>query len=117
MSTIRLSDTLSDGVSSVFFSEGFQMMLENHILRLVRSSSTAVVNVPDSQAYQYEADFFGLLLTLGVPSQYHFTTMRCNNLYSPADYRSTLTSIIVPGFSEIDELFAIYTTSTSLSMG
>ena len=117
MSTLRLSDTLSDGVSNVFFSEGFQMMIENHILRLVRSSTSTVINISDSLAYQYEADLFGLLLTQGIPPQYHFTTMRCNNLYSPADYRSSLTSLIVPGFSEVDELLAIYTTSTSLSMG
>lgn len=117
MSTLRLSDTLSDGASNVFFSEGFQMMIENHILRLVRSSTSTVINISDSLAYQYEADLFGLLLTQGIPPQYHFTTMRCNNLYSPTDYRSTLTSLVVPGFSEVDELLAIYTTSTSLSMG
>lgn len=117
MSTLRLSDTIGDSASSVFFSQGFQMMLENHILRLVRSSNTSVITVDDGLAYQYEADLFGLLLTRGIPSQYHYATMRCNNLYSPADYRATLTSIIVPGFSEIDELLAIYNTSTSLSMG
>ena len=54
MSTLRLSDTLSDGVSSVFFSEGFQMMIENHILRLVRSSTSTVINISDSLAYQYQ---------------------------------------------------------------
>ena len=32
MSTIRLSDTLSDGAPSLFYTEGFQVMIENHVV-------------------------------------------------------------------------------------
>lgn len=117
MSTTRLSDTILDSVSPVYYSEPFQSMLENHIFTLARHSGAQVIPIEPSHAYQYEGDFFGLLTSLGVPSQYHWTTMRCNGYYSPVDFRSDVVSITQPPFEQIDELQAIYTSSSSLSIG
>lgn len=117
MSTTRLSDTILDSVPSVYYSEPFQSMLENHIFTLARHSSAQILAIEPSLAYQYEGDFFGLLTNLGVPSQYHWATMRCNGLYSPVDFRSDTVNITQPPFEQIDELQAIYSSSSSLSMG
>lgn len=117
MSTQRLTDTMLDSVSSVYFSEGFQSMLENHILLLIQSSGTQVMPVKNAIAHQFEGDFYGLLTSLDIPDQYHFTILRCNGFYSPTDYRSTLVNIIIPSFTDVDELQAIYSTSTGLSFG
>lgn len=117
MNTTRLSDTIPDSIPSVYYSEGFQSMLENHIFTLARHTGAQLIVIEPTRAYQYEGDFFGLLTSLGVPSQYHWATMRCNGFYSPTDFKSDTTSITHPPFEQIDELQAIYTSSSSLSMG
>lgn len=113
----RLTDTMHDSVPSVFYTEQFHSMLESHILELVSSSATEVLQIDKALANQFEGDFFGLLTALGIAANYHWVGMRCNGLYSPTDYRSTLINIIVPAYGEVDEIAAIYTTSSGLTFG
>lgn len=117
MSTERLSDTINDGDSPIYYNEAFHSMMESHILDLTMGSGARVHAIDRALANQYEGDFFGLLVTLGVPDQYHWITMRCNNLYSPMGYKSTTLNVIIPYPDDIDELYAIYTMSTGVSMG
>lgn len=117
MGTQRLTETMEDSSPSVYYSLEFQSMLENHIPSLVRGLAVQILPVEPSRGHQYEGDFFGLLTSLSIPSQYHWVTMRCNNLYSPTDYRSTMANIVCPAFDEVDEIYAIFTSSSGLQMG
>lgn len=114
MSIARLSDNLLDGVSEIYFSQGFQSMLEHHILELTTSEEAQPIAIPNALGIQYNGDLYGLLITLGVPMQYHWATMRCNMMYGPNEFKSTHVNLIQPSFREIDELLAIYTTSSTV---
>ena len=117
MNTTRLSDTITDAIPSVAYTQEFHTMLENHVLLLIRSSGSQVIGVENGKALQYDSDFFGLLGTLLVPPKYHWVTMRCNGLYSPNDYTSSVTSIILPNFDEIDALEGMFNASSNLAIG
>ena len=117
MGTVRLSDSLVDGISSTLFTSEFHSMLEHHILDLATSEGAQGVTVTDSMANQYNGDLNGLLIALGVPLQYHWITMRCNGLYGPNEYNSSLVHLIQPSFTEIDALLTIYNTSTTSTLG
>lgn len=116
MGTVRLSDSLVDGINSTFFTSEFHSMLEHHILNLATSEEAQALTVTDSMAHQYNGDLNGLLIALGVPLQYHWATMRCNGMYGPGEYDSTRVHLIQPSFTEIDELLTIYTTSSVASL-
>ncbi len=117
MNTTRLTDTITDANPSIAYTQEFHTMLENHVLLLVRSSGSQVIGIENGQAMQYDSDFFGLLTTLQVPPKYHWVTMRCNGMYSPFDYKSSITSVILPNFEEIDDLERLYNSSNGLSIG
>ena len=116
MGAVRLSDSLVDGVSSTMYTSEFHAMMEHHILNLSTSEEVQALTVTDSMANQYNGDLNGLLIALGVPLQYHWATMRCNGMYGPGDYKSTLVHLIQPSFTEIDELLTIYNTSSVASV-
>jgi hypothetical protein len=117
MTTTRLTDTITDANPSIANTQEFHTMLENHVLLLIRSSGSQVLSVENGQALQYDSDFFGLLNTLLVPPKYHWVTMRCNGMYSPNDYKSSVTSVILPNFDEIDALEGMFNSSSSLAIG
>lgn len=117
MNNVRLSDTITDGLPSVSYTREFQNMLENHTLLLLRSSGVQTIGVENGLALQYDSDFFGLLTALLVPSKYHWIVMRCNGMYSPTDYKLSMTSVILPNFDEIDELQGMFNASNNLAIG
>lgn len=117
MNIVRLSDTITDGYPSISYTREFHNMLENHTLQLLRSSGVQAIGVENGLALQYDSDFFGLLAALLVPPKYHWVVMRCNGMYSPTDYKSSVTSVILPNFDEIDELQGMFNASSGLTMG
>ena len=116
MGAVRLSDSLVDGVNPTYYTSAFHSMLEHHVLNLSTSEETQNVTVPDSLGKQFHGDFNGLLNALGVPLQYHWITMRCNGMYGFNEYVSTMVHLIQPSFTEVDELFSIYTTASTSSI-
>lgn len=116
MGAVRLSDSLVDGVSSTMYTSEFHAMMEHHILNLSTSEEVQALTVTDSMANQYNGDLNGLLIALGVPLQYHWITMRCNGMYGPNEYDSSLVHLIQPSFTEIDALLTIYNTSTTSTL-
>lgn len=117
MNIVRLSDTIPDAMPTTAYTLQYHNMLENHVLLLLQSSGTQILTVQNGQALQYDSDFFGLLTALLVPPKYHWVVMRCNNMYSPIDYKSSMTTVILPNFEELDELLAMFDSSNSLAMG
>lgn len=113
MGAVRLTDSLVDGVSPTFFTSAFHSMMEHHILDLATSEAAQPLTLEKSMAVQYNGDLNGLLSALGVPLQYQWMTMRCNGLYGATDYRSDMINLVQPSFEEIDELHALYITSTA----
>ncbi len=101
---------LRDDGPRVFYTEGFRRELEAH-LTILRTRPQRESQVADNIALRYQFDLFGLLTYLDVPSEYHWITMRVNNLMSPTEYVKTYGNIIIPDLDYIETLRAVYTTS------
>lgn len=113
----RLSDRIPSEGPGVFYTDDFMTMMEQHIPLLISNENTQVQPIEPALAFQYANDFYGLLLTLGIPFQYHWTMTRCNGYASPLRYEGTKTEIIIPPISEIDQIQKIWSSNNSLQIG
>jgi hypothetical protein len=94
--------------SSVFYDQGFRIVIESHIPYLLRLPELRVLAVDPFDSYKYEGDLFGLLDKLLVPKQYHYAIMLANRFSCPADLKATTKSLLIPPFGELDLLGNIY---------
>jgi hypothetical protein len=92
-----------------FFEEGFIHTLESHLTHL-RNTNVQFKTIDDHLLDKYAGDFYGLLDELGIGKQYHYAVMRVNGLNNSDNYRSTMTAIVLPDFSEIESIKDIYRT-------
>lgn len=113
----RLSERIPGEGPNAFYSDEFKTMMEPHITLLVSNENTQLTPIEPGLAVQYRNDFYGILLTLGIPNKYHWTIMRCNGYTSPMQFNEEITQIIIPPITEIDQLQQIWTSSNSLSFG
>lgn len=114
--TQRLSETVTrtpDG----YMNKDFRMTLEYHIPRLKSSLQASIIQIEPALAFQYEGDFYGLLISVGIPRQYHWAVLRSNDMISPTDYRRDMVEIIQPPFKDIDDLQSIWSANNNLSYG
>lgn len=73
--------------------------------------SCIVREVTSAEAHRFEHRFYSLLNYLQIPSRYHYAVLRCNDLYSPLDYKQDRLKIIMPLTDVIDHLYSQYITS------
>lgn len=95
---------------TVFFEPNFLVMLESHISFLRNSGTLAVQAVSSQQGYKYEGDLYGLLDDLGISKVFHFITARINGFTSSSDFKGDRDYLLIPSFSDIEILKAIYQT-------
>jgi hypothetical protein len=96
-------------IETFYFEEGFINTVESHLTYL-RNTNTQFKVIDTHLLDKYRGDFYGLLDELGIDKQYHYTVMRVNGLESSDNYRSTMTAIILPDFTEIESIKDIYRT-------
>jgi hypothetical protein len=96
-------------LESFFFEKDFINTLESHLTYL-RSKNTKIKTITSHLLDKYAGDFYGLLDELNIPKQYHYAVMRVNGFDNSDNYRSTITAIIIPDFSEIESIKDIYRT-------
>ena len=78
--------------------------LEDFRTILITDKTTRLEIVSNQVANKYKGDFYGLLLDLRVPLDYHWTTMRLNGYTTPEDYQGTELMIYIPSTTIIDNL-------------
>lgn len=105
----RLADAYGD---DYYFDEAFLIILQSYI-PLIRQGNVVTLTPTNQQLYKYQGDFYGLLDELGVQKQYHYATLLLNNLRNSSDFDSSMASILVPDYSQIDMIHATYTTLTT----
>lgn len=113
----RLSSRIPSEGPSVYYTDEFRTMMEPHIALLIRNENTQVNPIEPGLALQFANDFYGLLLTLGLPMKYHWVILRCNGFTSPKEFKETLVQVIVPPLTEIDQLQQIWSSSNNLAIG
>ncbi len=113
----KLSDRIPSEGPGVFYTDEFMTMMEQHIPLLRSNPNTQLRPIEPSLALQYANDFYGLLLSLGIPFQYHWTVTRCNGYSGPMQFKGDVFTVIVPPFTEIDQLQQIFSSNSNLSIG
>jgi hypothetical protein len=113
----RLSERIPSEGPEVFYRDDFKTMLEHHIPLLATHVNAVVRPIEPATAVQFASDFYGVLIYLGIPTQYHWTILRVNGLTSPYSYKEEMTQIVVPPLDEIDQLQQIWSSNNQLSMG
>lgn len=86
--SFSLNQMMVEMGDSIYFDEGFRIVLETHMVILRKDTATRRVLVPPELAYQYQGDLYGLLGTsqFNQAFGYRWLVMRVNGLYNPADY-------------------------------
>lgn len=92
-----------------FFEEDFIHTLESHLTHL-RNTNVQFKTIDTHLLDKYRGDFYGLLDELGIGKQYHYIVMRVNGFNSSDNYRSNMTAIVIPSFTEIESIKDIYRT-------
>lgn len=99
---------------SFYYTKEIKNLLESHLEFLKNHPESRVVQITPNIAYKYEGDFYGLLMTLRIPQQYHWITMRMNDLTSPTDMPENKIAFIQPSFDVVDQIISMYRTSRSI---
>lgn len=98
--------------NNVYYEKGFMRMIES-CLGTLRTQGVRPLEVSNVQAYKYEGDFYGLLLSLGVSYDYLWITLRVNGMLNTTEYTlDRCPAPITPSQSLIEELYRYYTTTT-----
>jgi hypothetical protein len=106
------NDQISMG-SEVYYDEDWHIVLESHLLVMKQPQITTVLTINPHDAYKYEGDLYSLLQAYNVLPQYHFPIMRTNDMYSPLEYKASMTNLLVPATQFIESLRNLYQTISS----
>lgn len=109
---MAINSLMASEGESVFYEDGFRRMLETHQVWLAQQEDTTSRPIEPHDAMKYKGDFFGLLVRLGIPAQYHYIVMVMNGITGPQDNDERLRTLIVPSRAMIDRLRTRYKTIT-----
>lgn len=98
--------------SNRYYTEHFLLTLELHLEYLTNSQGSTVHIATPQQTLMFVGDFYGLLHSFKIPSQFHFVTMRVNNLLSSSDYDGSFDKVVVPDLSLVESLLKVSNTKT-----
>lgn len=96
-----------------YFSAGFRAIIEDHLQILRNTAKLHTVEVSGFQELKYQGDFYGLLRDMGIDHDYHWITLRLNDLHSPMDYQGNLVNIKIPKIDYIKFLLRRYKNSNA----
>jgi len=95
MDLFKKLTAVDDGV---YFTKGFQALIETHLLYLNNEKFVEIKPIAPYLSLKYKGDFYGLMLELNIPRLAHYASLRINGLANPFDYNgdSNFISIVNP---------------------
>lgn len=101
--------------ASVFYSEAFRRVIEDHLPDLISDSGTQSIQIKNRVAYKAHGDLIMVLDEYEIPPQHHWIVMRMNGYTHPTEYDMSHTSIIVPSRSVVDGLMKSFRANQKIS--
>lgn len=101
---MSVNDLMTASGPSIYYSDAFRHVLEDHMDLLRRLSSTKTLNVDPSAAYKYEHDLFGFLQMAGISTHLHWVVMRLNKMTSPDEFTIDIGTLMVPDPGVIEKI-------------
>lgn len=99
---------------SVYYNFNFRVVLESHLTYFRSNVGTKSQPILPNAAYRFEGDLYGLLHSLGIPSEYHWFIMRINDYTSPQETTSELSSLLIPDYSAIEKIRQLFMVTQAL---
>lgn len=84
-----------------------QHLWADHYSLLRGAFEVRQITLTRHQCGKFEGDFYGLLTDVGVPVAFHPFVTSFNALDHPCQYKSTMDTILIPDFSELDVISKI----------
>lgn len=85
----------------------FENVVLNSYLENIKASAT-IMPLSNLDTYKYEGDFYGILNELNIPTAYHPITLRLNGFSDPGFYDRTITSILLPNPTLLNQIASVY---------
>ncbi|MNU19683.1 hypothetical protein D3C71_79160 [compost metagenome] len=101
---MTINDLAFDEGATVYYDDGFRNVIEDHMTILRARSDSMTKMVEPGRAYKYEADYYGLLQFLEVPTALHWVTLRMNGYTSPMQYDGVGVTVLVPNPDVIEQM-------------
>jgi len=102
-----INDIALDIPQYPFGDQYFETVVLNSYMDILINTST-VTTLTNLDTYKYYGDFYGILNELNIPLKYHPIIMRMNNISDTGLYNPSITSILIPNFSTVDSIGAVY---------
>lgn len=102
-----LLSTIDNPGQSIYFTERFRLMIEDHLLILRNMATNRLYQITDSDygtLNRYSGDFNGFLKEMGHSPKYHWAIMRVNGFSSRFELTTDLASLVLPDFTYLDQL-------------
>lgn len=90
--------------SSDYYKESFRHTLESHMPYLRSAQTTTTIPVSTFNTEVYDKDLFGFLTSVRIKPCYHWVVMRVNDMFSPFDFVSGITTLLIPSTKELESL-------------
>lgn len=109
MSLTSLAELPLDNADVLYQSENFKVIIEQN-LEYIKTNSTnengflQSVEVPDAEAAACEGNFRKVCAFLGIPHHMVWVVMRVNDMQHHAEYKRSLTHILIPDYDLIYKL-------------
>jgi hypothetical protein len=93
-----------------YCSVAFQKIIEEHLVLIKNSTKNKPKQIDKQKSYVYRGDFYGLLLSMDVPSAYHYVNLRINGYTCPSEYKGEDGVFYLADPEQINLLYDIYRT-------
>lgn len=99
---------ISKSGPSVYYTEAYQNMIEDHLLYLKKDGNYNLANVDVKVAQIAHLDLFHYLALMAVPNYLHWTIMRLNDMVSPTEFTYNTAFLYVPSESVLSTLISAH---------
>jgi hypothetical protein len=104
-------DNRSEGLTDLaYYDQGFFNVIEAHMTYLREHPDTKAYQVTPGEAYMFEADFYGLLMTHSIRAHMHRIILRMNNMTNPNQFTANTVFFLVPDPRTVSQILSTYQT-------
>lgn len=112
MPTSLNKNSLGAGHATMYFTQEYKSLIEDHLPLLRADPASETVVIPAHLAMKYNNNFLALLAdaTFGIDYKYHWAIMRVNGFHHPAEFKETMKSFIKPNLPTMESLNRVHRT-------
>lgn len=110
---MKIDSLMASTGQDAYYTDSFRLVVETQLTNIWKSPNIRMKDIDPHTADKYEGDLYGLLDSLNIPKQYHYFVLITNMMISSSDYTKEMLQILIPDFSEIDQMLALHLTRNS----